>query len=249
MVAPLAVDMEVLRRIADLVQAQLLHDSQRVGVLGSHGHLDPVETDGEEAVVDHQRNGTWHQTAAGVLLIDPIADRRKLRRASHDVVHRQLAGEGTRDLDRERHGRALARHPPEPSHQLGKAGLLLRRIGGDGGVPHHQPLVVPPAHLTPRGGVVGVEGPQQQITVSQSNRPADQWSLPTICSTACTTIGSSTASASFTPPREPGRLTTRHSPTTPEGHGTGRQRVRRLRRRTPGSPRRSPAPRGRATGA
>ncbi len=49
-VAPLAVDVEEVRRVADLADAELLHDPQRVGVLGADADLDAVQAAEEEAV-------------------------------------------------------------------------------------------------------------------------------------------------------------------------------------------------------
>ena len=107
----------------------------------------------------------------------------------------------------------------------------VRKVTGRGGEPggavasqRHQPGGVALAGVAP-GVEVGAAQRAQRAPIGRGagrepvgrrQRPAAaQWSLPTTCSTACTRIGRSTASPSFTPPREPGRLTTRQSPTTP----------------------------------
>ena len=48
---------------------------------------------GAEAVVDRHRDGTGDDAAAGVRLVDPVADRGVLRRPTDDVADRQLADE------------------------------------------------------------------------------------------------------------------------------------------------------------
>src|SRR6476661_8870926 len=64
-VAPLAVDVQVARRVADLADAELLDDAQRVGVLRPDRDLDAVQA-GREAVVDDEGDGARHDPAAGV---------------------------------------------------------------------------------------------------------------------------------------------------------------------------------------
>ena len=56
-VAPVAVDVQEPRREAELLDAELLHDPQRRGVLRPDRHLDPVQADRPEAVVDRHRDG------------------------------------------------------------------------------------------------------------------------------------------------------------------------------------------------
>ena len=133
--------------------------------------------------------------AAGVLLVDPVADRGELRRAAHDVVDRDLAGEPAVDLDRERDvvpGRAMPVQPPDQLRGTSSAGRR-RRAGRSR----------PTASARRRCGcrasrhaaVRRSSASGRSVTspaVSRAGQPA-QWSLPTICSTACTSIGSSTA--------------------------------------------------------
>src|SRR5262249_25524416 len=107
-VTPGAIDMQEARRVADLADAELLHDTQGVGVLRSDRDLDRVESWGAEAVVVPQRDRRRHHAAAGDVAVEPVADGGELRGPAHDVVHRHLAGEPAVDLDRERHPEALA---------------------------------------------------------------------------------------------------------------------------------------------
>ena len=51
-VAPCAVDVQVLPREPHLVESELLHDPQAGRVLGPHGDLDAVQTHGVEEVVE-----------------------------------------------------------------------------------------------------------------------------------------------------------------------------------------------------
>ncbi len=74
-VAPLAVDVEEAGGVADLAEAELLDHAQGVGVLGADRDLDPVQAAGGEAVVDRHREGARDDAAAGVLLVDPVAGR------------------------------------------------------------------------------------------------------------------------------------------------------------------------------
>ena len=55
------------------------------------------------------RHRQRHHAAAGVPPVEPVADRGELRRAAHDVVDRDLAGEPAVDVDRERHAQRPAR--------------------------------------------------------------------------------------------------------------------------------------------
>ena len=121
-----------------------------------------------------------------------IFDRAEMGRPPHDVVDGQLADEPAVDLDRERQGPPLPGHPPQPAHQRPvrrRAGLPA---GRDCRVPRPQPRGVAPPDLAP-GGLVGAgQRPQRHLTRDQPGRPRRQWSLPTTCSTACTSSGSST---------------------------------------------------------
>ncbi len=60
---------------------------------GPDRDLDPVQPQPEEAVVDGQRHRDRHVPAAGVPLVDPVADAGEPRRPADDVAHRHLAGE------------------------------------------------------------------------------------------------------------------------------------------------------------
>ena len=98
-VSPRAVDVQEARGIADLSQAQLLHQSQRVAVLGSDADLDAVQADRPEAVVHHHRHGPWGDTPAGDVSRDPVADGSPLRGPADHVADGDLPDETTIDLD------------------------------------------------------------------------------------------------------------------------------------------------------
>src|SRR6478735_2229970 len=217
-VTPRTVDVQEVRGVPHLLDAELLHHAQGVGVLGTDADLDAVQADGTEAVVDHQAHRTRRDPATGDLGGDPVADRAPLGRAPGDVADRDLAGEAAPDLDDE--GQAL---PQLGLVQQGPGDDLVRRrarrgTGRDGGVPRPQPVVVAGAHRLPLVGVRALQRPDDHAVRLEPGRPprdGDQWSLPTTCSTAWRTTGSRTPRPSFTPPREPGRFTTRQSPAIP----------------------------------
>src|SRR6478735_454330 len=209
MVSPVAVDVQEPRGVADLVDAELLHDAERRGVLGSDRHLDPVQADRPEAVVDRHRHGAGDDAAAGVRLVDPVADRGELRGAADDVADSQLAHEPALVLDDERKLSTCPGLAAHLAHHGGEAPRLGLRLGRCGGVPATEPERVGLSHATPHVPVVLGDGPQPHPAGHEVDRPAGaQWSLPTICSTACCSRGTTTARPSLTPPREPGRLTT-----------------------------------------
>ena len=132
-VAPVAVDVQEARGVADLADAELLHDPQRGGVLRADRDLDPVQPDrrrssGRSTIATAGR----HDAAAGVPLVDPVADRGELRRAADDVVDRHLADERAVDLDRERHRVAL-RGPARRSRRTIARKRRRRGRGAPGG--------------------------------------------------------------------------------------------------------------------
>ena len=109
-----------------------------------------------------------------------------------------------------RPSRACRLQPGAPASR-NVAGALAA-AGRDGGVPRLEPGRVATAHGAPGPRVAVAQRPERDLAVlqGQASRPAleasAQWSLPTICSTACTSRGSRTARPSFTPPREPGQV-------------------------------------------
>ena len=205
-----------------------------------------------EAVVDDQRHGARHDAAAGVLLVEPVADRGELRRAAHDVVDRHLSGEAAVDLDRERHVWPCARLAAQPRAPAG--GTLPARAPAPGRARWR-----PTAAARRR---CGCAGSRQRVAVA-SGRAAGATTSP--CDEPRRPAAGSVVApddlldrvpqhrlerrrgASFTPPREPGRLTTRqvadHAGQPARQH-RGRHALADAVRR--GSPRRCRAPRGRA---
>ena len=153
-------------------------------------------------------------------LVEPVADRGELRGAADDVVDRHLADERAVDLDRERHRRPGAGQPRSRRTSARKdAGRPSRRAGrwrpraparrrcatpGLAPAPSRRTAVQRAARVDARRRLQR-DRPLPRVS-GRSRRPAP---------TACTSSGSSTARPSFTPPREPGRLTTRQVPTTP----------------------------------
>ena len=192
------------------------------------------------------RHGARHDAAAGDVAVEPVADRGELRRAAHDVVDRQLAGEPAVDLDRERQLPAL----PGPAR-------LQPRAPGGGSVARPSPAArrhggVPAGSArralrrrtrAPRAGRRGSERPQRDLAVTSSGRPASRALNGRSRRSARrrAPAGLDTASPSFTPPREPGEVDHEarpDDPGQPARQGGGRHAL--ARRRTPGSPRRCP---------
>ena len=217
-VAPGAVDVQEPRREPTSRMPSFSTTRSELVFSGRMRDLDPVQPGAEKqwsiAIATAQR----HDPAAGEPLVDPVADRGELRRAAHDVVDRHLAGELAVDLDRERHRRVLAGLPAQPADQRPEGRRAARRTRRARSRPSgfsQAALRTADRHARPARRR-WLERPQRDRRRGVSvTGHAGQWSLPTICSTACTSSGSSTARPSFTPPREPGRLTTRQSPTTP----------------------------------
>src|SRR4051794_32932567 len=214
-VAPVAVDVEVPGRVADLAEPKLLHDPEAGGVLGPDGDLDAVQVQLQQAVVDDHRDRGRDHVLPRVASVDPVPDLRPTGRAADDVGDRDLPGELAVDGQRERQRTAFAGLAPQVADQSPEAARRGAVPGRDGRLPRPEPLDVAPAHLVPGRGVAAGQRPQAHPARLQLYLPAGQWSLPVICSTAWTSIGASTARPSFTPPRDPGRFTTRACPHTP----------------------------------
>ena len=256
-VAPVPVDVQEPRREADLADPELLHDPQRVGVLGPDADLDAVQAGRGEAVVDRHRDRPRHHPAAGEVLVDPVADRGELRRPAHDVVDGQLAGERARRPRPRRGTSCRARAAAQPAYQRAERG---RRAGPRRAAPWRptaparRRCAAGPSASAPTSDIreraqrdhrVGAEliraGQPLAWLNGRSPRPARRRARGR---------GRSTASPSFTPPREPGRLTTRQLPTTPASAARQGSRRYALRpRRRPGSPRRCPGTSRSSSGA
>ena len=168
-----------------------------------------------EAVVDRHRDGTGDDAAAGVRLVDPVADRGVLRRAADDVAHRQLADEAAVVLDDERQltaGACLVAHRPHHRRRSCAAAPATATGAVASQRPSHARLAARTRRQSSRSR--WVIGRSTTPRDSRTHRPARaQWSLPSICSTACRSRGTTTARPSFTPPRDPGRFTTSAWPT------------------------------------
>src|SRR3954452_22440666 len=214
-VPPAAVDVEITGGVADLREAEFLHHPEAGGVLGPDCHLDTVQAQLEQAVVDGQGHSGRDHVLAGVALVHPVADLCPAGRPTHDVRHRDLPREHAFDGDRERQCAMLPSLPPEVADERPEAPRSGVVTGWDRRLPRPQPFCVASAYLVPGPGVAHGQGAQTHATGRQVDLPGAQWSLPVICSTACTSIGARTASPSLTPPREPGRFTINARPYTP----------------------------------
>ena len=152
-------------------------------------------------------------------LVDPVADRGELRRAAHDVVDGQLAGEPAVDVDRER----AASCPARASGAAGgpAAGTCAGWASTAGGTVASHGAARPRCaartarHASPVGAARSAAAATSPRRRAATGQPALNGRSRRSARRRARRSGSSTASPSFTPPREPGRLTTRHAPTTP----------------------------------
>ena len=83
-------------------KAELVGHPAALGVAGNDRRLHPVQAELLEPVADDQRDGVGRVAAAGVRLVDPVADERRLERAAQDAPEAHLADE-----------RAVAQEDPE----------------------------------------------------------------------------------------------------------------------------------------
>ena len=223
-VAPRTVDVQEARGVAHLLEAELLHDAQRVGVLRPYADLDPVQA---HAVRGSGRSPS--ATARGAtprpadLGGDPVADRGPLRRAAGHVADRDLAGETSVHLDDERQALAqpgLVQQGPRddlvrttgaapcPAARWRPTAAASRGCGRGRPATRRRPTGAAARTTTPStpaGRASRGRDPAGPLS-GRSRRPAP----PRGARRARGRRG-----ASFTPPREPGRLTTRQSPATP----------------------------------
>ena len=186
---------------------------------GPDRHLDAVQAELEQAVVDDQRDRGRDDVLPGVAPVDPVADLRPPRRAADDVGDRQLPGEHVVDGDRERQRPALAGLPaqvadqrPEgarrgrcrPAARWPPTGAASRRCGG-------APRSRRARRSPPAAGAR--PGPARSSTRHGAPRVTGSVVAPDdLLDRVHAAAGTTTASPSLTPPREPGRFTTSACP-------------------------------------
>src|SRR5690606_40218413 len=110
-VPPRAVDVQLALAQPFFAEAELLDHPPALVVLGADAGLHPVESLGEEGVVDRQRDRGGHHPASGGGAVDPVADLRRTRRSPGDRADRDLADEPALLGDRPPHRDAVPALP------------------------------------------------------------------------------------------------------------------------------------------
>ena len=116
-VLPDARDPQVARGAALEAEARLLDDAGRPGVARDDRGLDAVQPGVLEGEGERQANGPGRVAAAAAGLVDPVAERRVLPRAAHDVGQRDAARRGGRRARRRGSRTRRRSRPPRPGRR------------------------------------------------------------------------------------------------------------------------------------
>lgn len=170
MISPRSVDMD--RRTSQPLgtQMQLLDHPQARGILRAHRHLDAVDAELGEEMIDHQGHRPRDEARSRLIPVDPVAQHRAAQRSVLDGSCRDLADDPAPHGDHQRKVEPEARLLLVPTSQRGEGylpGWAIRVCG----IPWAQPVTVSLTQPLEVCAVTASQGPQSELPVAQCQRP------------------------------------------------------------------------------